>query len=72
LKENSSQDFIVGDSYTIADFALLSVYGSVANHPLRKDEVLPILENYPTLKAYLEGKWEAQKAYFDSRDEHSY
>ena len=69
LKANSSQDFLVGDSYTIADFAWLSAYGTAINHPDRKEQALPVLDNYPTLKAYWEKLWEAQKAYFEGRPE---
>mmetsp|Transcript_20739 Transcript_20739/g.23096 ORF Transcript_20739/g.23096 Transcript_20739/m.23096 type:complete len:209 (-) Transcript_20739:38-664(-) len=69
LKENSSQDFIVGDTYTIADFSLLAAYGSVINHPLRKEDTFKVLDNYPVLKEYFALRWAAQKDYFDNRDE---
>jgi len=72
LKDNTSQDFLVGNSYTIADFAFLGAYGSAVNHPLRKKEAFPVLDNYPTLKAYWAKLWDAQKEYFDNREECSF
>ena len=69
LKANTSQDFLVGDGYTIADFAWLGIYGSAVNHPLRKEDVFPVLDNYPTLKAYWEKLYDAQKSWFDNREE---
>ncbi|CAI2379085.1 unnamed protein product [Moneuplotes crassus] len=56
LKGNSSQEFLVGDSYTIADFAAIAAYISQINHPDRRDDVLPILEKFPLLKAYFEAR----------------
>ena len=69
LKSNSSQDFIVGDSITTADFTMLAFYGSFIIHPSKKDAVASTFGNYPILKAYLELRHEAQKDYFDSRPE---
>ena len=63
---------MVGTGYTIADFSMLASYGPSIIHPARKDAVLPILEKYPVLKAYYEGKWEAQKEYLESRGESSF
>ena len=67
LKENSSQDFLVGDSATIADFAYLAIYSSLINNGQLKDALLPTLEGFPTLSAYFTTRWNAQKEYFDSR-----
>ena len=67
LTENSSQDFLVGDSATIADFTYLSVYSALINNGQAKDALLGILEGFPTLKAYFQTRWDAQAAYFESR-----
>ena len=67
LKENSSKDYMIGDSITVVDFAILNLIYENAYNEKTKDFVMPVLENYPTLKAYLETRIEAQKEYFDSR-----
>ena len=67
LKENTSQDFLVGSSITIADFQSLAYYASFVNHGPDKAEVTEILEKYPTLKSYWNTRYEAQKDYFDNR-----
>ncbi|CAI2378252.1 unnamed protein product [Moneuplotes crassus] len=69
LTSNSSQDFLVGDSYTIADFVLLSSYIAHINHPHRKDQVSPLLDSYPTLKAYFAARTADLKDYLDSLPE---
>ena len=67
IKENSSQDFLVGDSVTIADFAYLSIFSSLINNGQAKDVLLGLLEGYPTISAYFSTRWNAQKDYFDNR-----
>ena len=67
LSENSSQDFLVGDSITIADFLYLSIYSSLINNGKAKDALLGVLEEFPTLAAYFTTRWSAQKKYFDKR-----
>ena len=67
LLENSSQDFLVGDSATIADFAYLAIYSSLINNGQLKDALLGVLEGFPTLNAYFTTRWNAQKDYFDHR-----
>lgn len=67
IKGNSSQEFLVGDSYTIADAGYLAMYGSILGHPSRKEHFASTLAEFPTIKEYFEKRWEAQSAYFDSR-----
>ncbi|CAI2379041.1 unnamed protein product [Moneuplotes crassus] len=69
LKGNSSHEFLIGDSYTMPDFVLLSTYISHINHPNRKDDLQPILENYPLLKAYYEARTADFKDYLDNLPE---
>ena len=69
MADNTTQDFLVGDSYTIADFALLAAHISLINHPKRKDQVLPLLESYPNLKAYFETRTPDFKDYLDNLPE---
>ena len=47
------------------------MYTSFIIHPLRKDVVASTFGNYPTLKAYLETRYEAQKDYFENRPDGS-
>eukprot|EP00826_Nyctotherus_ovalis_P054295 TRINITY_DN7101_c0_g1_i1.p1 TRINITY_DN7101_c0_g1~~TRINITY_DN7101_c0_g1_i1.p1 ORF type:complete len:404 (+),score=157.58 TRINITY_DN7101_c0_g1_i1:128-1339(+) len=55
LKSNSTQEFIVGDSYTIADFSILGVYrGIQANPDLKSAFANRLEEKYPTLWKYAE------------------
>jgi glutathione S-transferase len=67
LKNNSSQEFLVGDTYTIADFAYLANYGSMHGHPDKKEQFAKCLEDFPVLSAYYTKREEAQKEYFESR-----
>ena len=55
LKKNSSKEFIVGDSYTIADFYMIGfargyIYKPFADLP----EITSELAKYPLLKNYIE------------------
>ena len=72
IAENSSPDFLVGDSATIADFVYLSVYSGLINNGQAKDTIMGILDGYPTTKAYFQARWDAQSAYFDSRPKCSF
>ena len=69
LKANTSQEFLVGESYTIADFALLAAYIAYIDHPYRKDQVLPVLDKYPTLKAYFGSRTPDFKDYISANPE---
>ena len=72
LLENSSPDFLVGDSATIADFAYLANYSAVINNGAGKDAFLPVLDGFPTAKAYFQARWDAQAAYFEARPKCSF
>ena len=67
LKENSSKEFIVGDSYTIADFPILHILERCCYSDAFKEAVKPIVDNYPTLKEYFETRYGAMKDYFETR-----
>ena len=68
IKNNSSQEFLVGDKASVADFLYLAFYSSVIANELSegKDAFKSILANYPVLKSYYEIRYEAQKEYFTS------
>ena len=66
LTENSSQDFLVGDSATIVDFTYLSVISELLNNKQERENMLGILDRFPTLKAYFQTRRDAQAAYFES------
>eukprot|EP00826_Nyctotherus_ovalis_P031934 TRINITY_DN2572_c0_g2_i1.p1 TRINITY_DN2572_c0_g2~~TRINITY_DN2572_c0_g2_i1.p1 ORF type:complete len:400 (+),score=129.24 TRINITY_DN2572_c0_g2_i1:146-1345(+) len=55
LKENTCQDFIVGNKYTIADFYLLGAYRRLMIEDFfRKPYYTLFCEKHPDLKAYLD------------------
>eukprot|EP01022_Parablepharisma_sp_SALTPOND_P001341 TRINITY_DN10612_c0_g2_i1.p2 TRINITY_DN10612_c0_g2~~TRINITY_DN10612_c0_g2_i1.p2 ORF type:complete len:435 (+),score=56.53 TRINITY_DN10612_c0_g2_i1:319-1623(+) len=55
LKQNSSQDFIVGNKYTIADFFIIGIYPHIlANEEWKKVYHEKIPGMYPTLYTYIE------------------
>eukprot|EP00826_Nyctotherus_ovalis_P031936 TRINITY_DN2572_c0_g2_i4.p1 TRINITY_DN2572_c0_g2~~TRINITY_DN2572_c0_g2_i4.p1 ORF type:complete len:399 (+),score=114.11 TRINITY_DN2572_c0_g2_i4:146-1342(+) len=54
LKENSSQEYIVGDKYTIADFYLLGAYRRFLMEDWFKPFCTPLFASHPVLKAYLD------------------
>ena len=69
LEGNTTQAFIVGESLTIADFALAAVaYSSFLNenNPSRADQ-LAIVEKYPVALAYFQGLGEPLKDYLAAR-----
>jgi glutathione S-transferase len=67
LKNNSSQEFLVGDSPTIVDFAFLANYGSMHGHPDKKAQFVKTFEDFPVLLAYYTKREEAQREYIDNR-----
>ena len=67
LKENTSQDFFVGDRLTYADTGLVMLYANVLNRGETKAAFADLLEAHPTLKAYFETRYEAHRDYFDNR-----
>ena len=69
LTENSSQNFLTGDSVTVADFLYLGVYASFINNSPVKEALMSLLDAYPTTAAYFKIRWNAQKDYFDNRPE---
>jgi len=54
LKENKSQDYLVGRKYTMADFYMIGTAQWIILNPMAKDDFAPIMKNYPILKAYIE------------------
>ncbi|CAI2377234.1 unnamed protein product [Moneuplotes crassus] len=69
LTSNSSQEFMVGDSYTIADFVAIAAYISHVQHPHRKDQIEPLLDTTPTLKAYFDTRAADFKDYINNLPE---
>jgi glutathione S-transferase len=67
LKNNSSPDFLVGDSYTITDAHYVAIYASFIGHPSVIESFASTLAEFPLLKEYFEKRMEAQKDYFDKR-----
>ena len=69
LEKNSSQKFIVGDKLTIADFAIASVSFATfmnENNP-SKGEMLPYVEKFPVLLAYIQGLGDELKEHLSAR-----
>ncbi len=56
IKENVSQDFLVGDKLTTLDFAIFGFVKSMIKGGGMKDLLEPQLKNYPTFEAYV-NKW---------------
>jgi len=55
LKNNSSKEFIVGNSYTVADFYMVGfARGNIFKPFAEVPEITTVLEKYPLLKNYLE------------------
>jgi len=69
VETNSSKDHIVGDNWTIADFALLAFFGSTAfnetsrHHAAVKEE----LDKHEHLKHYAHSMHHAFEEYFKNR-----
>jgi glutathione S-transferase len=72
VEGNTSKDHIVGDSITIADFALASLaYSTFLNNSNpQKDQQLAIVEKYPTLLAYFKSLGEQNKEYLEKRPQY--
>ncbi len=65
LKENCSQDFIVGKKYTIADFFLLGFYGSILQNPAWNAAFAEnIKTKYPVLQAYADKRMKDFNPYY--------
>ena len=55
LKDNCTQNFVVGNKYTIADFYLLGFYAHImGNAPWAAAFAAPIRAKFPILQAYLD------------------
>lgn len=67
ITANSSNDFMVGDSFTLIDSGFLNLYANFMRKTGLKEMFEGILANYPNFKAYLETRYEDQKDYFESR-----
>ena len=70
LTSNSSQQYIVGDKMSIADFALTAVaYSQFYNdaNPAKETILKPIIEKFPALDKYFKGHGESLKEYLASR-----
>ena len=67
LQENSSQDYLVGDSITVVDFVMFNFIHWQAYAERTTELVMPILDKFPVLKAYVETRVEVQKDYYESR-----
>ena len=68
LKENSSQEFLVGNSLTIADFLQAAVYTGVYTNGDRKEAFGPLIEKFPTLDAYYKGLVKLFDEYLSKRE----
>jgi glutathione S-transferase len=65
LKENCTQDFMVGSKYTIADFFLLGFYASILNVPdWNKAFAERIKTKYPLLQAYADKRMVDFNSYY--------
>ena len=65
LKDNSSQDFIVGNRYTIADFYLLGIYRNLLVDPDWKTNFYQrFVEKHPELHGYLEKRMKDFNHYY--------
>ena len=67
IKANSTQDYYHGDKITLADIGLLTFYSSIISNGEHQETFSGVLENYPTLKSYLETRYNDIKDYFESR-----
>jgi glutathione S-transferase len=69
LLSNSSKHYLVGDKITIADFALAAWAYSIYLNDLSqvKDQVTPIVAQFPELDAYFRGLGEDLKEYLAGR-----
>jgi len=69
IKNNSSQKHIVGDNWTIADFAVCGVAFSKweNDHNPERGTEKSIVEKYPVLNAYFDNAREQSKDYLASR-----
>ena len=54
LKENRSQEFLVGRKYTMADFYMLGAAQWIIVNPMFPGVFDPIMKNYPILKSYID------------------
>ena len=68
LKDNTSQEFIVGDKLSIADFALVSAYNGLWMNGDRKEAFGPIIEGSATFDAYLKGLTKIFEDYLAKRE----
>jgi len=65
LKSNCTQEFIVGDKYTIADFNILGAYkGMLENEPLKTIFAQRLYDKYPTLWKYAEKRMKDFNPYY--------
>ena len=69
LKENSSQEYMVGDKFTLIDVGFANLYGSFLTKESLKEAFAGILAGFPILSSYFETRHTELKDYFDSRPE---
>ena len=67
LKNNSSQEHIIGDKVTLADIGLLNVYASLLTREDVKPLFADLIDDHPALKNFWEVRHEEMKDYFENR-----
>jgi len=64
LKENCTQDFIVGHKLSIADFYLMGMLKHLYSNEPTKALFQPIIESFPLLKSYFEKRFAEFNSYY--------
>ena len=67
LKDNSSQEFFIGDKFSYMDVGFVNLYANIFNRGETKLGFADLLDAHPTVKSYMEARYAALKDYFDSR-----
>ena len=68
--ENGSTGFMVGSSWTVADFIVLTLTHTYLTHEFYEHLYGNIIDDYPELKKFTEDRVADMKEYLDSRENH--
>jgi len=72
LKANTSQEFLVGNKYTMADFLWINTGYSTILNPHNRDKHAPVLKSFPAYKNYLDVRGKDFEDYLKKRKDSPY
>ena len=67
MKKNGCNGFLVGDSWTIADFLLLTITHTQVTHEFYADMYGDVFKDFPELQKYTEDRVSELKEYYEAR-----